>query len=56
MVYIIFDNCPSDFGEPSILAVYSNKMDAQKFIDSKREEDDYVYQYLTIVRMKVRIK
>lgn len=47
-VYIIFDDCPIEYDEKSIVAVYSNKKGASDRVKRMKRDDPYMHQYLTI--------
>lgn len=53
-VYLLVNNCPHEFGDMSILAVYSNGKAARREFNRLRGIDPYEYQYLEILRRKVR--
>jgi hypothetical protein len=52
-VFIVYDNCPTEFNNPSIVAVYSTRKSAQEFIKLKKIGDAYAHQYLKIIVKKV---
>lgn len=48
-VFILFDDCPKDFGERNIVAVYSSARLAKFNMDKLKVTNHYQNQYLTIV-------
>jgi hypothetical protein len=52
-VYILFNDCPGEFAEPSIVAVYSKKKNARKKMNELQKKDAYEYQYLTIITIRI---
>lgn len=48
-VYILFDDCPSDFGDRRLIAVYSSAQLAKFNMDRFKVTDPYKNQYLTII-------
>lgn len=53
-VYVIVDDCPTEFGEKSLVRVYINREDARYFVRRKKTADAYKHQYYTIVPMNVK--
>lgn len=49
MVYVIFNNCPFNFGEKEIIAIHLNKPTAEDALKRLKKKDEYANQYLEII-------
>lgn len=47
-VYLIVNDCPSDFGEKEIIAVFMHRTKAQAFLVQRKNKLPYECQYWTI--------
>jgi uncharacterized protein YaiI (UPF0178 family) len=52
-IWIVFDDCPQDFGEKEIRKVFSSRRLAEYYIANQKIKHPYENQYLVIKRFKV---
>lgn len=53
-VWIVFDDCPRDFGDKEILKVYASKALADSYARNLKDQDPYRFQYLVVRKEKAR--
>lgn len=52
-IYLVINDCPSDFDERDVIAVFKNRLKAQTFVNKRKYDDSYKNQYLTVKYFKV---
>ena len=52
-IWIVFDDCPPDFGEKEIIRVFSSRRLAEYFLANIRVKKQYETQYYKIEKYKV---
>lgn len=53
-ISIIWNDCPTEFGDKDIIAVFSSRTLATEFIRHAKNKDEYHWQYLMIKDENVR--
>ena len=53
-VYAVTNDCPDDWGDPGVLAVYKTRKIAQTAADCLLSNDPYFNQYIIVQRLVVR--
>jgi len=53
MIFLVFDDCPSDFADPEVLSAHDKKKGAERRIQFLRRKDEYRNQYLKVVSIKL---
>mgnify|MGYP001610296880 CR=1 FL=1 len=55
-IYIIWHDCPKDFGDKEIERVYMTREGARRYVKDLKGGDPYANQYLAILPMNVKIE
>jgi hypothetical protein len=53
-IYILFDDCPSEWGNKYIIGVYAKPKDANKELIRLKLRDSYTHQYVKVIRRKLK--
>lgn len=52
-IWIVFDDCPQEFGEKEIIRIFSSRQLAEYFVADKKIKKPYEHQYYVIQKHSV---
>lgn len=52
-VYVVFDDCPAEFGDKEVIKVFLHRKDAYSFLGKEKRANPYEAQYYTVQQWMV---